>query len=203
MQNFTAECNFGILNMLLDNTSFENLYYEYSDRLCNYASHYLSDRAMAGDIVQDAYIHLWEKYKGKESEEWHPLLFTMVRNRCIDRLRHLEFSGTRAFVTPLSEVCEDRLYHSDFHSDSKTIYGELSSQISNVLDRLPEKCREVFVMSRFRGMKNREIASSLGISEKAVEKHISRALRVFKEELHKSGYLGHDLRLLLLFLLSA
>lgn len=118
MQNFTAECNFGILNMLLDNTSFENLYYEYSDRLCNYASHYLSDRAMAGDIVQDAYIHLWEKYKGKESEEWHPLLFTMVRNRCIDRLRHLEFSGTRAFVTPLSEVCEDRLYHSDFHSDS-------------------------------------------------------------------------------------
>ena len=186
--------------MLLDNLYFENLYYEYSDRLCNYAAHYLSDSAMASDIVHDAYVSLWEKYRGKESAEWHPLLFTMVRNRCIDQLRHLELSGARAFVTSLSDVCDDRLYHSDFHSDSMAICDELSSQIGRVMSRLPEKCREVFMMSRFQGMKNREIASMLGISEKAVEKHISKALRIFKEELHRSGYLGPDLRLFLLFI---
>lgn len=83
-------------------------------------------------------------------------------------------------------VCDEGLYQMDFavnDSDRKTIYDELTANIHSIMGKLPDRCREVFMMSRFQNMKNKEIAAALKISEKAVEKHIHKALTVFRKEL--------------------
>ncbi|MDE5731497.1 MAG: sigma-70 family RNA polymerase sigma factor [Bacteroidales bacterium] len=58
--------------------------------------------------------------------------------------------------------------------------------MDKVLDSLPERCREVFMLSRFKKMKNREIAEHLGISVSMVEKHIRKALNAFTEALNEN-----------------
>ena len=66
-------------------------------------------------------------------------------------------------------------------SDSKTLYDELVQNLNEKINSLPPRCREVFIMSRQEGKTNREISGQLGISEKAVEKHITKALKIMDE----------------------
>lgn len=172
--------------MVLDENIFEGLYNKYSDRLHNFAFRFVSDERAAEDIVHEAYITLWEKFEGKEGDTWQALLFRLVRNRSIDTLRHQSALKVVRMTESFREIHDEALYHLDLavsDSDKRTIYDELISNIRGIMEKLPDRCREVFTMSRFRNMKNRDIASVLGISEKAVEKHIHKALTIFKKEL--------------------
>ena len=172
--------------MILDETIFEGLYYRYSDRLYNFAFRFVSDGRTAEDIVHEAYVTLWEKFEGKDSDAWQALLFRLVRNRSIDALRHQSAVKVVSMTESFMNICDEELYNLDFSvsdSDKKTIYDELMANIRRIMAKLPSRCRDVFNMSRFQNMKNREIAAALGISEKAVEKHIHKALAVFKKEL--------------------
>lgn len=197
--------------MILDETIFEGLYYKYSDRLYNFAFRFVSDEHTAQDIVHEAYGTLWEKFEGKESDAWQALLFRIVRNRSIDTLRHQSSLRIVSLTDSFRNVCDEGLYQMDFavnDSDRKTIYDELTANIHSIMGKLPDRCREVFMMSRFQNMKNREIAEALKISEKAVEKHIHKALTVFRKELDGLAGNGNaDLQsgaahLWLLFILS-
>lgn len=172
--------------MILDETIFEGLYYKYSDRLYNFAFRFVSDEHTAQDIVHEAYGTLWEKFEGKESDAWQALLFRIVRNRSIDTLHHQSSLRIVSLTDSFRNVCDEGLYQMDFavnDSDRKTIYDELTANIHSIMGKLPDRCREVFMMSRFQNMKNKEIAAALKISEKAVEKHIHKALTVFRKEL--------------------
>lgn len=172
--------------MILDETIFEGLYYKYSDRLYNFAFRFVSDEHTAQGIVHEAYGTLWEKFEGKESDAWQALLFRIVRNRSIDTLRHQSSLRIVSLTDSFRNVCDEGLYQMDFavnDSDRKTIYDELTANIHSIMGKLPDRCREVFMMSRFQNMKNKEIAAALKISEKAVEKHIHKALTVFRKEL--------------------
>lgn len=172
--------------MILDETIFEGLYYKYSDRLYNFAFRFVSDEHTAQDIVHEAYGTLWEKFEGKESDAWQALLFRIVRNRSIDTLCHQSSLRIVSLTDSFRNVCDEGLYQMDFavnDSDRKTIYDELTANIHSIMGKLPDRCREVFMMSRFQNMKNKEIAAALKISEKAVEKHIHKALTVFRKEL--------------------
>lgn len=172
--------------MILDETIFEGLYYKYSDRLYNFAFRFVSDEHTAQDIVHEAYGTLWEKFEGKESDAWQALLFRIVRNRSIDTLSHQSSLRIVSLTDSFRNVCDEGLYQMDFavnDSDRKTIYDELTANIHSIMGKLPDRCREVFMMSRFQNMKNKEIAAALKISEKAVEKHIHKALTVFRKEL--------------------
>lgn len=172
--------------MILDETIFEGLYYKYSDRLYNFTFRFVSDEHTAQDIVHEAYGTLWEKFEGKESDAWQALLFRIVRNRSIDTLRHQSSLRIVSLTDSFRNVCDEGLYQMDFavnDSDRKTIYDELTANIHSIMGKLPDRCREVFMMSRFQNMKNKEIAAALKISEKAVEKHIHKALTVFRKEL--------------------
>ena len=172
--------------MILDETIFEGLYYKYSDRLYNFAFRFVSDEHTAQDIVHEAYGTLWEKFEGKESDAWQALLFRIVRNRSIDTLRHQSSLRIVSLTDSFRNVCDEGLYQMDFavnDSDRKTIYDELTANIHSIMGKLPDRCREVFMMSRFQNMKNKEIAAALKISEKAVEKHIHKTQTVFRKEL--------------------
>ena len=87
-----------------------------------------------------------------------------------------------------AKVGEERLYNYDFsfaENGHPYLYQELEQQIQRIMDSLPERCREVFLLSRFQGLKNREIAERLHISLHTVERHIQRALRIFAEALER------------------
>lgn len=180
--------------MILNETIFEGLYRKYSDRLYNFAFRFVSDERAAEDIVHEAYITLWEKFEGKDGDTWQALLFRLVRNRSIDTLRHQSALKVVRMTESFKEINDEGLYHLDLavsDSDKRTtIFDELISNIRDIMDRLPDRCREVFTMSRFQNMKNKEIAAALGISEKAVEKHIHKALTVFRKELDELSHNG-------------
>ena len=175
--------------MTLDEDLLESLYYRYSQRMENFAAHLLGESAAARDVVQDSFIKFYRKYQGKDEQNYAPLLFTILRNGCKDALRRRLARG-KIITADLSSISEsEKLYSAVMqysHGDS-VLYDELVKEVGEVLSRLSGRCRDIFMMSRLEGMKNREIASRLGITEQAVKNQISKALKAFREALSPWG----------------
>lgn len=164
-----------------NNKAFEFLFKSYYPRLYGYASRFIQNPDIVNDIIQECYLKLWEKHQELKVISITSLLFAMVRNSCLNYLKHHHIVEQYRLEYLAKTGGEERLYHSDFSFDSdyNLLYEELQEQINLVIDNLPDRCRKVFIMSRFGGMKNKEIASELQISLTAVEKHITRALQSF------------------------
>ena len=105
----------------------------------------------------------------------------------INYLKHKELLTTENLEYLKNLEGEERLYNYDFefNPESSIVYNELLSQVNSIIPQLPERCREVFILSRMKGLKNREIADKLNISTTAVEKHISKAIQFFKSKLER------------------
>ncbi|NGM62134.1 RNA polymerase sigma-70 factor [Sphingobacterium sp. SGG-5] len=170
-----------------NNEAFEYIFKSYYPRLQRYAARFIDDQAVVEDIIQECFIRFWEKKDMLSAISVSSLLFTMVRNSCLNYLKHLTVVEKHRIEYLAKAGGEERLYYTDFLLDTehKLLYKELQEQIDMVIDQLPKRCREVFLMSRFEGLKNREIAEALQISTTAVEKHISKALQQF------SAYFKH------------
>lgn len=186
-------------------SEFEKLYIDYQPRLLAYVQHFVNDIPTAQDLVQDSFMALWNRQISYNTEETRRLLFVATRNRCLNYLKHKNIvERYRCQLQAQARIGEERLYNYDFsfvETDHPYLYQELESQIQRIVNSLPERCREVFVLSRFHGLKNREIAERLHISLNTVERHIQRALRIFIKALEreKSAYLRS---LILIWLLS-
>ena len=111
-----------------------------------------------------------------------------VRNACLNYLKHNGVVARHELEYTARMRGEERIYSYDFLSDAEQpcLYEELQREVQKAVDALPDRCREVFRMSRFEGLKNREIAARLGISETAVEKHLARAVGRLGEHLRRS-----------------
>ena len=175
-------------------SDFEKLYIDYQPRLLAYVRRFVNDDSVAQDLVQDSFMALWDKQIPFNTEDTRRLLFVATRNRCLNYLKHKNIVDryTQNCRTQV-KVGEERLYNYDFsfvENEHPYLYQELEREIQRIVDSLPKRCREVFVLSRFQGLKNREIAERLHISLNTVERHIQRALRIFTEALeHESIYL--------------
>lgn len=195
--------------MLLDKTLLEQLYYEYAPRMTAFARRILQDSRQAEDLVQDVFVRFWERYKGKDSELWHPVIFTMTRNRCLDILRHLSVKrkiiDTNIGISPEEELLfmEDLLGNEE-STDDNLLLTDLNRELDSILNSLPSRCREVFSLSRIEGLHNKEIAQRLGISEKAVEKHMTRALKELRNKLSSKEFLidNNKLRSIILLIIG-
>lgn len=166
-----------------DNQAFEYLFKAYYPRLRGYAIRFVEDEETARDIIQECFMRFWEKREMLSAVSVTSLLFAMVRNGCLNYLKHLSIVEKHQIEYLATIDGEERLYHTDLSLDAehKLLYTELQEQINIVIGQLPERSREVFLMSRFNGLKNREIADKLQISTTAVEKHISKALKSFSQ----------------------
>ncbi len=168
-------------NKTLDLETFELVFHHFYPRLVAFAIRFVADENEAKDIVQECFVNFWEKRSEFSSDAVSSLLFTMVRNACLNWLKHR--AVVENYQTDYIEKSrgEEQLYNVDFlmNADKTLLYEELKEEINRVLNSLPERCRLVFRMSRFEGLKNREIAERLNISSTAVEKHISKALSRF------------------------
>jgi RNA polymerase sigma-70 factor (ECF subfamily) len=128
------------------------------------------------------FLKVWEKKGEIENINPEAYLFRLVRNRCINYINHLRVVNERLDEIEIASKCEE-LYRIDFIGDEPyvLIEKELKQKIDQTIETLPDRCREVFVLSRIDGLKNREIAEKLNINIKNVERHLSRAMQSFKE----------------------
>jgi RNA polymerase sigma-70 factor (ECF subfamily) len=99
-------------------------------------------------------------------------LFKSVQNRCLNYLKHRKLENLYVSYLERNKMLDDVL----FAAESAYLEKETAQQINTALDNLPEKCRQIFIMSRFEHMKYREIAQQLDLSPKTVERQISIAL---------------------------
>ena len=159
------------------NINFDDLFrYNYRP-LCLYALHYLQDVDLSEDIVQESYATLWEKLQ----EDAHILnrksyLYMMVRNRCLDHLRKKGIPTESLKPYDTYGIIDD---------DDAQERSQTEARMWTAIDSLPEKCREVFIMSKRDGLKYEEIAEELNLSVNTVRNQISKALKVLKEGVHK------------------
>lgn len=169
--------------------AFEFLFTTYYPRLRNYASHFIADVDDVEDIIQDSFVNLWNRRAMLTGVSLSSMLFTMVRNGCLNFLKHKAIvEGYN--IRELNQVNgNEALYNYDFlgSADEELLCDELRRQIHDVLSRLPERSRQVFVMSRFEGLKNREIAERLDISVKVVEKHVTKSLAMLRKHILRHG----------------
>jgi len=165
-----------------DQKAFELLFSIYFARLNDFARNVVKDDAISQDIVQDVFMKVWENKSGIDSINPEAYLFRLVRNRCIDYIKHLKVINNRMQEIQISSKYEE-LYRIDFVGNEPylLIEQELKAKIEKTIQHLPDRCREVFILSRMEGYKNKEIAEKLDINIKNVERHLNRALQSFRK----------------------
>lgn len=161
-----------------DEQVFEEIFRTYYERLCNYANTILNDMDEAEEMVQNAFLVVWEKH---ESLEIHTslksYLYRSVHNSCLNRVKHYK---VRHIHGEAIKHQADILYD----DASEDLVGmELELVINQAIDDLPQQCRIVFRMSRFENLSYAEIAEQLNISVKTVENHMVKALKTLREKL--------------------
>jgi len=165
-----------------DSDSFELLFRRYFNRLKAFTISFVKDDALAKDIVQEVFIKVWEKRASIKDISLEVFLYKMVRNQCLNYLRHVKVVENRSGGLKDATQMEE-LYRIDIIRDEPylLIEKELEHEIVEVMNQLPDKCKEVFQLSRIDGLMNAEIADKLQVSVKNVEKHMTKALKHFRE----------------------
>jgi RNA polymerase sigma-70 factor (ECF subfamily) len=167
---------------------YEALFTEHYKNMVLYAKKFVLDTDTARDISQDIFIYLWDKRKTLNIDRSvSSYLFRAVRNACINHLKRnsIKEDYITQFLLSLSQGdLSNRTVH-DAHE--QLVHNDLLRKIESTIESLPEQCKNIFRMSRFRGLKNKEIAEIYAVSPRTVETQIYRALKVLKEDL--SSYL--------------
>ena len=177
--------------------AYEEIFFRYHGRLVLFARKFTGDLTIAQDIVQDAFLTLWEKSESITIlDSPKAYLFQAVRNKALNYNRHLQVkqSVRDELIAKINEA--EKITYSDFNDPFYSLLEqEMEQKIEILIDSMPEKCREVFKMSRHDHLKNKEIADKMGISVKMVEKYISKSLQILRTEL--SDYMSILLLILL------
>ncbi|MEW5835170.1 MAG: RNA polymerase sigma factor [Pseudomonadota bacterium] len=134
----------------------------------------------AEDLAQESFTRLI-RYRGYAPDTWAGLLYRIAVNALHDRGRRAA-SRFDALHVSLDEEAGDLAASEPSHEQRTASEQELAA-LQRALLRLPDRCRQVYLLNRIEGMSYTEIAEHCGISVKAVEKHISRALRLLRERL--------------------
>ncbi|WP_280121255.1 RNA polymerase sigma-70 factor [Duncaniella muricolitica] len=139
-----------------------------------YALRIVDDADVAEDMVQDAFLNTWERLEGGlEISNFKAFMYRSVRNECLSYLSSLKEKVGEEFIPEAGEEEIDTSFR--------------DARIWKAIDELPEKCREIFLMSKRDGYSNEEIADELGISIKTVKNQMTKAFSRLREALN-SGH---------------
>jgi len=164
-------------------SAFNSIYHEYYEMLLYVSLQYISDREDAKEAVQEAFVKLWENRATlKETANIRNFLYTIVKNNSLNVLKKQEV------ILRSHENIRWMEMHYNYEAMTRLGFDsiefkELKQKVDEAIENLPEHCRVVFKMSRFNQLKNREIAQKLNVSEKTVEAHMTKAMKLLKGEL--------------------
>lgn len=165
-----------------DLSLFRDLFDAYFKTLTTYAYRFVSDWQTAEDITQDVFMSLWEK---KESIDFDdpikPYLYRAVYNRSINYLNSALMQKRIEGTDTIDELISQEIL--SYNQHDTLLLKEITDEINRFVETLPPQCRKVYKLSREKNLRNKEIAAQLEISEKAVEKHISKALGEIRNHL--------------------
>ncbi|WP_082211628.1 RNA polymerase sigma-70 factor [Parabacteroides timonensis] len=165
---------------IADGQVFEKLFREYYSHLCNYAGKYIADSQVREDIVQVFFISVWEKKHLSISQEtFLPYAYRSIKNSCINYYKSEIIKED--FIATLTDEWSDQL-----NEEEDFLYQK---EVQLALQKLPDKCRKVFLLKCVSGLRYKEIADVSEISVNTVKYHLGEAFRIMREELKHLTFL--------------
>ncbi len=166
--------------------AFTQVFRMYYGPLLNYAGRILKDVELANDVVQECFCRLYERRKEiKRGFQVRPYLYRSVYNSCIDAIKHqkvesnyinqelLDFYFSKVIETPEAEQA--------------LLEEDLRGAIQDAIDKLPERCREIFVLSCVEGLKYQEVADKLGVTINTVKTQVRFGYKKVRSDLNLPG----------------
>lgn len=166
-----------VVGSIIDEGAFEETFKSHFKALHAYACAILKDEDEAEEIVQNIFLKLWERRESIHIQtSLKAYLYQMVYRDSMNLIRHEKVKQKHQQITKYQANNEQ--LHMDEGQDE-----ELMRELKRALQTLPEKCRKVFLLSRYESLKYQEIAERLGVSVKTVETHMGKALKHLRVEL--------------------
>ncbi len=162
---------------------FDALFKKYYKYLVVTAYQYVKDDHQAKDMVQEIFCDVWQRRKDVVIENPKAYLRRAIVNKCLASIRkNSKISYEEEMVT---------LDHSSKNLvDEEVGFNEANQLIKKIVEGLPNRCQEIFKLSRFEQLSHKEIAERLNISVKTIENQMTKALKILRKELKEHGLLG-------------
>lgn len=170
--------------MSITEDEFKMIFRELYPPIAYYALQ-LVDKDEMKDIVQEAFVELW-KHRDSIVDDNHlkAFLYRTVYNRALNSLKHQTIIKGHSEILQDIETRRMKFYSPDHNDVMQAIEDqELHGQIETAIQKLPNKCRQAFVMSYLHEMKNKEIANVMEVSVRTIDAHIYKALKLLRNNL--------------------
>lgn len=170
-----------MLEVKADNMfAFDCLYRKYGKGIYGFALSILKSSEEAENIIQEVFLSLWEHRHSVENEaSVKYYIFSIAYNSSISVLRK-KIRETKFIdhLKSLQDIQQEAV-------NTELEFNELNDKLNQIIDQLPQRQREVFLLHRNEGLKYRDISERLGISENTIENHMSKALKTIRKKLGK------------------
>lgn len=168
-----------------DEESFRGIFEEYHTRLCYFARSILPEGEAAEDVVQEAFVKLWQKKERfSHPDSIKAFLYITVRNNCLNIYKHRKVVKMFGDLSPKKDHDEDSA-----NGLSNLIEAEVLNNVYLALQKLPAGCRTVLNLSYFDGMKNQAIADQLGVSINTIKTQKQRGLNLLRDLIKRSSFI--------------
>jgi RNA polymerase sigma-70 factor (ECF subfamily) len=162
-----------------DKNAFRDLFSKYHQSLFNFVLYRLKDEVVADDIVQETFLRVWKHRNSiKPNQSFFSYIAKISNNLCMDYFRHEKVKLRHQEHIP--QLTQSGVDNPAIQYESKILEDKIHSIVNN---SLPEKCREIFILSRVNGLANQDIAELLEVSRRTVENQLYRALKVLRSKL--------------------
>lgn len=165
---------------------FEDIYLSYFSKMKHFAQEYVVLEEDAENIVQDVFTELWEKREMLNMPfNLIAYLFTTIKNKCLNHLRHKTIVNETANLLQEEYFITLRMNLNSLEAFDQNLFSEqdIEQIITKALNTLSPKCKEIFIMSKIQGKKQKQIAAELNISINTVETQIGIAYKKLRVEL--------------------
>ena len=176
--------------------AFDSLFNAYCDRLYHFVVSIVKVSQIAEDIVQEVFVTIWEKRNELDRHKsFKSFLFSIAYNETISVLRKKKTENT--YIEKVQEkIAESKVLNTP---DLEMEYHEIKNHVNDVIESMPERRREIFLLSRNEGLTYTEIANKLDISKNTVENQMVSALKTIREKINSKSLLSMLFYYLFLF----